>query len=99
MADGNGVVVLVRVTTRASRGGVDGVGVLADGRAVAHVRVRAAAVDGKANAALIGILSKQLKRPKAMIRLISGATSRVKRVRIEGDREAIAALVEGWPKT
>ena len=98
-ADDDGVVLLVRVTTRASRDGVDGVGVLSDGRAVAHVRVRAAAVEGKANAALIGLLSKRLKRPKSQIRLISGATSRLKKYRIEGEPAELAASIEAWPKT
>lgn len=41
-------------------------------------------VDGKANAALIKFLSKKLGVPRANITLLSGDTSRDKRLAIEG---------------
>jgi uncharacterized protein len=47
-----------------------------------RVRVRAAPVDGAANAALIQLLSKQLGLPKSKISLVSGATSRNKIIEI-----------------
>ena len=93
------MVLVVRVTAQASRDQVVGVGALADGRCVAHVRVRAAAREGKANTAVIGLLSKQLKRPKSKIRLVSGPTSRLKRFRIEGFAREVAAAIEAWPKS
>ena len=41
-------------------------------------------VDGKANACLIAFLAAQLGIAKSAIRLLSGDTSRAKRVRISG---------------
>lgn len=46
------------------------------------LRLAAPPVDGKANACLIGFLSDYLAIPKASLELVSGLTSRQKRVRI-----------------
>lgn len=54
------------------------------GRAVLKLRVSAAAADGAANAAVIALLAKALKRPKSAIRITAGETARVKRLEIEG---------------
>jgi uncharacterized protein (TIGR00251 family) len=48
------------------------------------IRLAAPPVDGKANACLIAFLANQLGVAKASITLMSGDTSRVKRVRIDG---------------
>ncbi|WP_457678072.1 DUF167 domain-containing protein [Thermovibrio sp.] len=48
------------------------------------VKVTAPPEKGKANEALIELLSKRLKVPKRSISIVSGQTSRVKRVFIEG---------------
>jgi hypothetical protein len=48
------------------------------------IRLAAPPVDGKANACLIAFLANQLGVAKASITLMSGDTSRVKRVRING---------------
>ena len=47
------------------------------------IRLRAAAVDGKANAALCAFLAKRFKVKKADIELSSGAQSRQKTLRIQ----------------
>ena len=54
------------------------------GRAVLKIRVSAAAAEGAANAAVIVLLAKALKRPKSAIRITSGETARVKRLQIDG---------------
>ena len=54
------------------------------GRPVLKVRVSAAAAEGAANAAVIVLLAKALKRPKSAIRITSGETARVKRLEIDG---------------
>ena len=95
-AEPGGIVLTVRLTPRAERDAVDGVRVLADGRAVAQVRVRAVPEKDAANKALVALLAKTLRRPKSAIRLISGATGRVKQVRIAGDPLDLAAIVETW---
>jgi len=40
---------------------------------------------GKANAALMGLLSKKLKLPKSSIRIIAGEQSRQKTILFEGE--------------
>jgi len=48
------------------------------------IRLRAPAVEGKANAALVDFLAKRLKVPKRTIVLLRGHKSRDKLVRIDG---------------
>ena len=48
------------------------------------IKLRAPAVDGKANAALISFLAEQLKVPARVIVLLRGHKSRDKLVRIDG---------------
>ncbi|MBK6632368.1 MAG: YggU family protein [Betaproteobacteria bacterium] len=48
------------------------------------IRLAAPPVDGKANDCLIGIIAEALGVPRAQVELLSGATSRYKRVRVRG---------------
>lgn len=48
------------------------------------VRLTARAVDGKANEALIALLSDHFNVPTRSVRIISGLKSRQKRVQIDG---------------
>lgn len=48
------------------------------------IRLAAPPVDGKANACLIAFLADRLGVARAAVSLISGETSRAKRVRIDG---------------
>ena len=78
-----GVTVRIRVIPRAGRTGIAGT------RADALlVRLAAAPVDGAANDALIALLSELFDRPKRDITLVSGHTSRDKRVAFAGLTEA-----------
>ena len=52
------------------------------------IRLSAPPVDGKANDCLIAFLAEALGIPKSRIQLVSGATSRAKRLRIAGATEA-----------
>ncbi len=57
------------------------------------IRLAAPPVDGKANAALLAFLAGACGVPKSAVSLISGETSRSKRVRIVGaDAPALEAL-------
>src|SRR6266478_6634102 len=80
-----GVSVALRVTPRGGRNDIDGVETLADGRTVIKVRVRAIAEDGAANRAVTELLAKALGVPKARVRILSGATSRLKQLAVDGD--------------
>ena len=58
------------------------------------IRLAAPPVDGKANAALIAFLAKACGVSKSAVELLSGDTSRSKRVRVSGaDPARIEALV------
>jgi uncharacterized protein YggU (UPF0235/DUF167 family) len=80
-----GISVALRVTPRGGRDDIDGLETLADGRTVIKVRVRAIAEAGGANRAVTELLAKALGVPKAKVRLLSGATSRLKQVAVDGD--------------
>ncbi len=84
----------VRLTPRGRRDAIDGVETLSDGRSVVKARVRAAPTEGEANAALIKLVSKTLDVPSRAVNLTAGATSRIKRVVIEGDGAALAEKLE-----
>ena len=85
----HGISVALRVTPRGGRDDIDGIETLADGRAVVKVRVRAIADGGEANRAVTELLAKALGVPKARVRILSGATSRLKQVAVDGDPAAL----------
>jgi uncharacterized protein YggU (UPF0235/DUF167 family) len=93
LADG-GVTLTVRLTPRGGRDAIDGVVQLADGRAVLKARVRVAASEGEANAALVHVVAKAVGVPPRAIALASGATSRIKTLRIAGDGPTLIARLE-----
>ena len=73
------------MTPRGGRDDIDGIETLADGRSVVKVRVRAIADGGEANRAVTELLAKALGVPKARVRILAGATSRLKQVAVDGD--------------
>jgi len=80
-----GISVALRVTPRGGRDDIDGVETLADGRTVVKVRVRAIADGGEANRAVTELIAKALGVPKARVRILSGMTSRLKQIAVDGD--------------
>jgi uncharacterized protein (TIGR00251 family) len=80
-----GISVALRVTPRGGRDDIDGLETLANGRAVVKVRVRAIADGGEANRAVTELLAKALGVPKASVRILSGTTSRLKQIAVDGD--------------
>ena len=89
-----GLSLVVRLTPRGGRDAIDGVERLADGRAVLKARVRAAAGDGEANAALVRLVAKSLKVAPRDVSLIAGDTARIKRLEVAGAGPALAAMLE-----
>lgn len=87
------LVVTLRLTPKAGQDQIGAVETLGDGRAVLKARVRAAPSEGEANAALLRLLSKALKVPVSRVSIISGASARLKRVRIVGEGPALAAAM------
>jgi uncharacterized protein (TIGR00251 family) len=80
-----GISVALRVTPRGGRDDIDGLETLANGRTVVKVRVRATAEGGEANRAVMELLAKALGVPKGKVRVLSGTTSRLKQIAIDGD--------------
>lgn len=64
-----------------------------------RVKVTAPPIEGKANKALISLLSKKLKIPKEDIRLVSGRNARIKRIQVHAhskeDRTRVNLFLEG----
>lgn len=91
-----GVSVAVRVTPRGGQDAIDGIETLANGRSVLKVRVRAIAEGGEANRAVIELLAKTLRVPKSNVRVMSGATSRLKQIAIDGDPKTLGDALQSF---
>lgn len=81
----NGVTVRVRLTPKAKREGTEGIYADPDGEEALKVAVGAPPADGRANKALIALLSKLWKIPKSSFKIIAGTTDRNKVLAIEGN--------------
>jgi len=78
-------IIAILVTPRSARPGIGGWRTTVDGREELEVRVAAAPADGAANEAVIALLAKALGTSRSQLSIISGATSRHKRVAIPFD--------------
>ena len=88
-----GIELFVRLTPRSSGDALDGLATASDGRSHVKARVRAVPENGAANAALEKLLARSLGVPASSVTVVSGATSRLKTVRITGDPAALAETV------
>lgn len=75
----SGIILAVQARPRGSQNGVTG-----EHEGALKVSVTQAPENGKANAALIQVLAKQLGLRKSQIRLVSGQTSTRKRFQLSG---------------
>ncbi len=94
----DGVALDIRVTPRASRASIEGIERRADGRAVLKVRLCAAPVEGEANEALRRLMAKALGIAPRQVEIATGATARLKRLRIAGDPQSLTATLERLTK-
>ena len=85
----DGISVALRVTPRGGRDDIDGIETLANGRSVVKVRVRAIAEGGEANRAVTELLAKALGVPKGKVKILSGVTSRLKQVAVDGNPKVL----------
>ena len=88
--DDGSVLLFIRVTPRSARDTVAGVHRAADGKLSLGLKVRAQPEKGKANEAAIELLAEVLRLPKRAFAIISGASDRLKTVRIAGDPATIS---------
>jgi len=75
----DGCIVVVKATPRASKSEI--IGAEADWL---RVRLQAPPVDGKANAELAALFAKTFGIPKRSVELLTGDTSRLKRIKLRG---------------
>jgi uncharacterized protein len=94
LAVAGGVALAVRLTPKGGRDAIDGVELLADGRSVLKVRVRAAPSEGEANEALCRLIAKAVGVPPRDVALAAGATARIKRLTISGYGPTLIAALE-----
>jgi len=90
----NGIIVTIRLTPKGGRDAIETVERLADGRSVLKARVRAAASEGEANAALIKLVARTLDVAPRDVRLVAGASARLKRLEVAGAGAMLAAALE-----
>lgn len=84
-----GVRLHVRLTPKASRDALQGLAADAEGGLVLKVSVTAVPENGKANVALIQLLSKTWKLPKSGFEIVAGATDRRKTLLVHGDTDTL----------
>lgn len=87
----DGVVMDVRLTPRGGRDAIESVEQRADGRVVFKARVRAKPSGGEANTALCRMIADALGVAPRDVAIVTGAASRLKRIRITGQAAAIVA--------
>lgn len=87
----------VRLTPRGGADRLDGWARDDAGRVYLKARVRAAPVEGEANAALEALLAKALGVPRSRVSVAKGATQRLKTVEIDGLDVAALEAALGRP--
>ena len=85
----------LRLTPKGGRDAIDGWSG-GGGDACLRARVRAAPEDGKANAALIALLARELGIAKSAVAIVGGKKARLKTILLAGDTTALAARLNGW---
>jgi len=90
----DGVIFKVRVQPGASKNKIVGV----QGDAL-KIKINAPAVKGKANRALIDFLAEKLAVKKSQIEIISGHTSRIKKIKVLGEGVKIKEKIQGLNKS
>jgi uncharacterized protein (TIGR00251 family) len=88
-----GIRVLVRVSPKSTREGVEGIVETAQGGALT-VRVRAVAEKGEANRAVEKVIAQWIGVAKSSVAVAAGGKSRIKTVEIAGEPAKLAALIE-----
>lgn len=82
-AEGEASLLAIRLTPKGGKDALEPARILSDGKRVLVARVRAAPEDGAANRALVALVAVRLGYPAKAVSLVSGATSRLKILRVE----------------
>jgi uncharacterized protein len=87
--------IAIRVTPRSSKPGIGGWRKDADGREQLEVRVAEAPADGAANDAVVRLLARALGLSRSDVAIVSGQTSRLKRVSLPIDLDEARRRLAG----
>ncbi len=91
----DGAVLSLRVQPKARRPGVHGAFETPTGARL-KLAVAAPPEDGRANEAVLSLLSETFGWPRRALRLAAGATQRDKSIHVAGDSQTLAAQLEHW---
>ena len=81
-------ILAIRVTPRSAKPGLGEWKIDPGGRPFLEVRVAGAPTDGSANEEAIKLIAKALGVPKSEVRIVSGETARLKRLKVSlGDED------------
>ncbi len=94
----DGVKARLRLTPGASRDRIGDVALDENGVAWLTATVTAPPENGRANKALIRLLSREWRIAKSSLRLISGETRRRKMLLAAGDPDALSKKLDAWSK-
>jgi uncharacterized protein (TIGR00251 family) len=83
----------VRLTPKGGRDTIEGWWTDGAGQRALKARVAAPPEDGKANAALVGLLARTLDVRGSDVRIVSGASSRLKTIEVNGDDARLSSLL------
>lgn len=97
--EADGIGFTLRLTPKGGRDAIEGWAQDANGVALLRARVAAPPEDGKANDALVALLAAAFAVPKKAVRITGGASARVKRIRIGGDRQLLSARLNQFGDT
>jgi len=94
--DGDDLILAIRLTPRSAKERLGGQWRDEKDAVWLQAQVRAVPEKGRANAALIRLISKQLHIPAKDIVMDSGDVSRLKRLRLIGRARNAAAMIKDW---
>ncbi len=98
-AAADGLRVALKVTPKAARAAIGGLGADADGRAFIKVAVTAAPERGKANAQVIKLLARAWRLAPSALSITGGATARRKTLHVAGDTPELLKHLNEWIET
>ncbi len=98
-AAANGLRVALKVTPKAARAAIGGLGADTGGRAFLKVAVTAAPERGKANAAVIKLLARAWRLAPSVLSITGGATARRKTLHVAGDTPELLKRLNEWIET
>ena len=84
-----GSLLSIRVTPRSAKPGIGEWKTDLAGRPFLEVRVAAAPADGAANDEVVRLLAKALGLAKSRLTIVSGQTSRLKRIEVQLDEDEV----------